>query len=145
MKRSRRPASPAPASSWDRRRAPRQTSRSAAARRPPGSTSRRFRRGSNPTTPTWAAAGEPAPKETQMNAPHPAALMREQLYREMDPHNLTPLWEVLHALVPQQPRTPCVPALWKYGEVRPFLMRAGQAITAEDAVRRVLILLNPSL
>lgn len=70
---------------------------------------------------------------------------REQLYRDMRPHNLTPLWEVLHALVPQQPSTPCVPALWKYEDTRPFLMRAGEAITAEEAVRRVLILENPAL
>ncbi len=80
-----------------------------------------------------------------MNAPHPTALSREQLYRDMAPLHLTPLWEVLHALVPKQPTTPCVPAIWKYGEVRPFLMRAGQAITAEEAVRRVLIMENPAL
>lgn len=80
-----------------------------------------------------------------MNAPHPTAQLRQQLYRDMDPHNLTPLWEVLHALVPPQPRTPCVPAFWKYDDVRPFLMRAGEAITAEEAVRRVLILENPAL
>src|SRR6187455_2222832 len=80
-----------------------------------------------------------------MNAPIPTAQLREQLYRDMDPHTLTPLWEVLHALVPPQPRTPCVPAFWKYDEVRPFLMRAGEAITAEEAVRRVLILENPKL
>jgi len=80
-----------------------------------------------------------------MNAPHPTAQQRQQLSRDMDPHNLTPLWEVLHALVPQKPATPCVPALWKYDEVRPFLMRAGEAITAEEAVRRVLILENPKL
>jgi gentisate 1,2-dioxygenase len=88
-----------------------------------------------------------------MNAPHPfdvaqdrpTAQLRQQLYRDMDPLHLTPLWEVLHALVPQQPTTPCVPALWKYDEVRPFLMRAGEAITAEEAVRRVLILENPAL
>ncbi|HSV50581.1 MAG TPA: gentisate 1,2-dioxygenase [Burkholderiaceae bacterium] len=80
-----------------------------------------------------------------MNAPHPAQLMREQLYREMSPLNLTPLWEVLHALVPTQPTSPCVAALWKYEEVRPLLMRAGEAITAEEAVRRVLVLENPAL
>ena len=80
-----------------------------------------------------------------MNAPHPTAQTRQQLYRDMDPHHLTPLWEVLHALVPPQPRTPCVPAFWKYDEVRPFLMRAGEAISAEEAVRRVLILENPAL
>jgi gentisate 1,2-dioxygenase len=80
-----------------------------------------------------------------MNAPHPTALLRQQLYRDMEPFHLTPLWEVLHALVPQQPASPCVPALWKYEEVRPFLMRAGEAITAAEAVRRVLILENPAL
>ena len=80
-----------------------------------------------------------------MNAPHPSAVLRQQLYRDMDPLNLTPLWEVLHALVPAQPASPCVPALWKYEQVRPFLMRSGQAITAEEAVRRVLILENPAL
>jgi gentisate 1,2-dioxygenase len=73
------------------------------------------------------------------------AQMRQQLYRDMDAHNLTPLWEVLHALVPPQPNTPCVPAFWKYDEVRPYLMRAGEVITAEEAVRRVLILENPKL
>ena len=80
-----------------------------------------------------------------MNAPLPTAQLRQQLYRDMDPHNLTPLWEVLHALVPPQPKTPCVPAFWKYDEVRPYLMRAGEVITAEEAVRRVLILENPKL
>lgn len=71
--------------------------------------------------------------------------LRQQLYRDMDAHNLTPLWEVLHALVPQRPNTPCVPAFWKYADVRPYLMRAGELITAEEAVRRVLILENPNL
>jgi gentisate 1,2-dioxygenase len=80
-----------------------------------------------------------------MNAPHPTAQVRQQLYRDMDPLNLTPLWEVLHALVPRQPATPCAPACWKYEDVRPLLMRAGDAITAEEAVRRVLILENPKL
>ncbi len=80
-----------------------------------------------------------------MNAPHPAAALRTQLYQDMDPLNLTPLWEVLHALVPPQPATPCVPALWRYQDVRPLLVRAGEAITADEAVRRVLILENPAL
>ena len=80
-----------------------------------------------------------------MNAPHAAAIAREQLNRDMAPLNLAPLWEVLHALVPREPDTPCLPAQWKYGQVRPYLMRAAEAITAEEAVRRVLILGNPGL
>ena len=80
-----------------------------------------------------------------MNAPLSTTALRAQLYTEMSPLNLTPLWEVLHALVPPQPTTPCASALWKYEDVRPFLMRAGEAITADEAVRRVLILENPAL
>ena len=80
-----------------------------------------------------------------MNAPDLTPQARQQLYADMGAHHLTPLWEVLHALVPRQPETPCEPAHWRYDEVRPFLMRAGEVITAEEAVRRVLILENPAL
>ena len=80
-----------------------------------------------------------------MNAPESKLHERQQLYRDMEPLHLTPLWEVLHALVPQQPKTPCVAVHWKYEDVRPFLMRAGSAISAEEAVRRVLVLENPGL
>jgi gentisate 1,2-dioxygenase len=70
---------------------------------------------------------------------------RATLYREMSSHHLTPLWEVLHALVPKEPKPSAVPCLWRYDDVRPFVERAGQVISAEEAVRRVLILENPGL
>jgi gentisate 1,2-dioxygenase len=70
---------------------------------------------------------------------------RARLYQEMRPQHLAPLWEVLHALVPPQPASPCVPAIWRYDELRPHLAAAGELITAEEAVRRVLILENPAL
>jgi len=70
---------------------------------------------------------------------------RQAYYQAIDPLHLTPLWEVLHALVPPQPNTPCAPALWRYDQVRPYLMHSGSLITAHEAVRRVLILENPQL
>jgi gentisate 1,2-dioxygenase len=70
---------------------------------------------------------------------------RQRLYDDMLPYSLTPLWQVLHALVPMQPKTPCVSAHWQYEQIRPFIMRSGEVITAEEAVRRVLILENPAL
>lgn len=70
---------------------------------------------------------------------------RKQYYQRIDGHNLTPLWEVLGALVPQSPTTPVVPALWRYAEVREHVMEAGRLITAAEAERRVLILENPGL
>jgi gentisate 1,2-dioxygenase len=74
-----------------------------------------------------------------------SAEMRSDFYRRMDRDNLAPLWEVLHALVPPQPQTPCLPAHWSYRAIRPHIMEAGQAISAREAVRRVLILENPGL
>lgn len=70
---------------------------------------------------------------------------RKALYEEMSPQHLTPLWESLHTLVPREPTTPCVPHMWAYKDASPVLMRAGELISAEEAVRRVLILENPAL
>jgi gentisate 1,2-dioxygenase len=75
----------------------------------------------------------------------PSSDPRQRLYDDMLPYALTPLWQVLHALVPMQPKSPCVPAHWQYEQIRPFIMRSGEVITAEEAVRRVLILENPAL
>ena len=50
----------------------------------------------------------------------PAVAERDAFYRRMDGDNLAPLWEVLHALVPPQPQTPCVPACWNYKAIRPY-------------------------
>lgn len=70
---------------------------------------------------------------------------RAAYYARIDKKDMTPLWESLHTLVPQQPVTPCVPALWRYNDVRGDIMEAGELITAEEAIRRVLILENPGL
>ncbi len=75
----------------------------------------------------------------------PVSDARQDLYRRMDKDNLAPLWEVLHALVPQQPAGPCRAALWKYRAVRPYIEESGRAITAREAVRRVLVLENPGM
>ncbi len=75
----------------------------------------------------------------------PKSLERQSYYDRIRPLHLTPLWESLHALVPKEPITPCVPALWRYDEIRPHLMESATLITAEEAVRRVLILENPAL
>ena len=71
---------------------------------------------------------------------------REAYYARMAPHQLMPLWEVLHNLVPPRPRPACAPMHWRYdAEVRPYVMESGGVITAEEAIRRVLILENPAL
>jgi gentisate 1,2-dioxygenase len=70
---------------------------------------------------------------------------RKAYYGRIARHSMTPLWEVLHGLVTKEPKSPAVPAMWRYDEIRPFVMEAGELITAKEAERRVLILENPGL
>lgn len=74
-----------------------------------------------------------------------AQLQRRAYYDRIGIESMTPLWEVLGALVPHQPKSPAVPHQWKYAAVRDSVMEAGSLISAEEAERRVLILENPAL
>lgn len=67
----------------------------------------------------------------------------ESLYADLRPLGLAALWTSLHDLVPPQPKTCMLPAHWQYDRIRPLLLRAGEAISTEEAIRRVLILENP--
>src|ERR1700744_2204355 len=70
---------------------------------------------------------------------------RRDFYERLGTLSMAPLWESLHQLVPPAPAPKYVPAAWDYDQVRPFLMESGTLITAKEAVRRVLILENPSM
>jgi gentisate 1,2-dioxygenase len=70
---------------------------------------------------------------------------RQAFYARADRFDLAPLWRVLHGLVPVQPETPAHPAIWRFAEMRPFLIEAAELIGAVEAERRVLMLENPGL
>ena len=70
---------------------------------------------------------------------------RADFYARIGEHGMTPLWEVLKGLITPEPRSPAVPALWRYADIRSFILEAGELITAKEAERRVLILENPGL
>jgi gentisate 1,2-dioxygenase len=70
---------------------------------------------------------------------------REEFYHRLKTKSAAPLWEQLADLVLAQPRPGCVPALWRYEEMRPYLMESGDLITADEAERRVLMIANPGL
>ena len=59
--------------------------------------------------------------------------------------NVGPLWKVLGQILTPEPRTQAVPHLWRWQELRPQLLRSGEVVTAAEAERRVLMLLNPGL
>jgi len=55
---------------------------------------------------------------------------------------MKPLWERVARLAPG---TAAQPAVWRWSDTRPLLMRACELITAKQAERRVLMLENPAL
>ncbi|MFF1508320.1 gentisate 1,2-dioxygenase [Streptomyces sp. NPDC058326] len=66
-------------------------------------------------------------------------------YDRIGEHHLAALWTRLSHLITPQPRSDCRAHRWRYADVRPALLAAGEVITAEEAERRVLILENPGL
>ncbi|ANY16173.1 gentisate 1,2-dioxygenase [Bordetella pseudohinzii] len=74
-----------------------------------------------------------------------SAQARADYYARIAAKHLSPLWESLHSLVPPKPAPRCIPFLWKYDDLRADVLTSGELISAEEAVRRVLILENPGL
>jgi gentisate 1,2-dioxygenase len=70
---------------------------------------------------------------------------RKAFYEKIDKSNISALWNNLAALVTPEPKSACMPYLWRYNEVRAAMMEAGALITAKEAERRVLVLENPGL
>lgn len=60
-------------------------------------------------------------------------------------HHVAPLWTVMGAMVPPRPAPKTTVAVWRYDEMRPLLIRAGALVSAKEAERRVLMLVNPGL
>jgi gentisate 1,2-dioxygenase len=70
---------------------------------------------------------------------------RREYYDRIAEHNLAPLWERLHTLVPHSPEPAAKPARWRYLTVRPHVIASGSLLSTEEAERRVLILENPGM
>lgn len=67
-------------------------------------------------------------------------------YNGLVSRNLLPLWPSLRTVLPYgKPARRTRPVLWKYADVRPNLLRAGELAPIEKAERRVLVLCNPGL
>jgi len=75
----------------------------------------------------------------------PIAPARQSYADALAAKGASPLWDVLHDLVPERPAPTAKPCHWSYAEMRPLLMHAGELISAEEAERRVLVLENPAL
>lgn len=69
-----------------------------------------------------------------------------EYFSGLQSRNLMPLWPSLRAALPYGiPSRKTVPIAWKYADIRPQLLRAGELTPIEKAERRVLVLCNPGL
>ena len=64
-------------------------------------------------------------------------IARTNFYEQIEKKSLTPLWEVMQNLVLPEPKSPCIPKIWKYDDIRKDILEAGDIISTEEAERRV--------
>lgn len=69
----------------------------------------------------------------------------ENFLKSLDGKNVEALWFVMNKLIPTNPAPKAVPTIWKYDTIKPLLLEAGELVSAEEADRRVLMLINPAL
>ena len=55
-----------------------------------------------------------------------------------------PLWLQMARLNPPKPNPRCEPHTWRYSQIRPSLLEAGDLVPESQAERRVLMLANPA-
>ena len=66
--------------------------------------------------------------------------------QDLRAQNTLPLWPSLRAVLPYgRPSRSTRPVRWRYQDIRPQLLRAGDLTPIEKAERRVLVLCNPGL
>ena len=87
---------------------------------------------------TSASAKSPGPQDN-------IKVARQAYYDKISQYDMAPLWEVLGGLVTKEPHSHCAPAMWKFNDIKKFVLEAGDVITAEEATRRVLVLENPAI
>ncbi len=68
----------------------------------------------------------------------------DALLAALESHHTKPLWSQMSKLNPPLPNPTAIPHVWKYDEIRPHLLRAGELITEKQAERRVAMLVNPA-
>ncbi|MFJ2867847.1 cupin domain-containing protein [Kitasatospora sp. NPDC087314] len=64
-------------------------------------------------------------------------------YEELAEHEAGALWTVANEIEPWYPQPKSVPVLWRYADLRPLVRKALPLVKADDAGRRVVMLVNP--
>ncbi|MFY9635927.1 MAG: cupin domain-containing protein [Cellulosimicrobium cellulans] len=66
----------------------------------------------------------------------------EDFYSALTQRHYSPLWKLMGGLGPEA-KTNMVPHIWRYNEARELMIKAGEVVPLEDALRRVLGFRNP--
>jgi gentisate 1,2-dioxygenase len=64
-------------------------------------------------------------------------------YEELEQFAAGALWTVANKIEPWQPKSESVPMIWRYNDLRPYVVRSAELVTPEQAGRRVIYLNNP--
>jgi gentisate 1,2-dioxygenase len=80
---------------------------------------------------------------TQHSEAHTKAV--DEYLAGLSQFNVGPLWKYLRQALTPEPKSQARPHLWRWKELRPQLLRAGELVSAAEAERRVLMLLNPGI
>lgn len=84
-----------------------------------------------------------ASREAATTAPVDAA---QAFYTELERNHLVALWNVTKNLLPKEPKSRCVPHLWRWETMLPLVRRGAEvAPLSRAAERRVLGFINPGL
>ncbi|MGR7003500.1 hypothetical protein ACU686_45220 [Yinghuangia aomiensis] len=67
----------------------------------------------------------------------------EAYYAELAAREAGALWTVANKIEPWYPQPQSTPVLWRYAELRPLVRKALDLVSADDAGRRVVMLVNP--
>lgn len=67
----------------------------------------------------------------------------KEFYEKLDKLDTCALWTVANDIEPWYPQPKSVPMLWRYADVRPYVVESASLVKGDDAGRRVVVLVNP--
>lgn len=63
-------------------------------------------------------------------------------YKQLHKFGADALWTVANAIEPWQPKSPTIPMIWKYKDLRALVLKSADMVSPEKAGRRVVMLVN---
>jgi gentisate 1,2-dioxygenase len=62
---------------------------------------------------------------------HSMQRARQAYYDRISDHNMAPAWEKLQQLIGSEPKTECVPAIWRFRDAKTLVLESAELISAK--------------